>query len=183
MSSDAIRYQPRYTAIEYRSWEGDWELWDGVAINMSPSPSFEHQSAATRLAARFLLQLENCRRCECTVVSELDWQISPYTVVRPDVSVLCEGHPGQFISYAPAVIAEILSPSTESKDRTAKRDLYEQQGVRFYLLIDPRKKSAEVLMLNDSGRYEPQPIFDETISLEWGTDCRVSIPLSAVFTE
>jgi Uma2 family endonuclease len=183
MSSEAIRYQPRYTASDYRSWEGDWELWDGMAINMSPSPGFEHQSAATRLATRFLMQLENCHSCECTVVLELDWQISPFTVVRPDVSVLCEGHPGQFISYAPAVIAEILSPSTESKDRTAKRDLYEQQGVRFYLLIDPRKKSAEVLMLNDSGRYEAQPIVDETISLEWGSDCRVSIPLSTVFAE
>jgi Uma2 family endonuclease len=99
-------------------------------------------------------------------------------------SVLCEGHPGQFISYAPAVIAEILSPSTESKDRTAKRDLYEQQGVRFYLLIDPRKKSAEVLVLNDSGCYEPQPIVDETITLDWGHGAVASsIPLSAVFTE
>ncbi|MCX7401011.1 MAG: Uma2 family endonuclease [Planctomycetales bacterium] len=183
MSSEAIRYQPRYMASDYRAWEGDWELWDGMAIHMSPSPGFEHQSAATRLAARFLMQLENCHSCECTVVSKLDWQISPYTVVRPDVSVLCEGHPGKFISYAPAVIAEILSPSTEGKDRTAKRDLYEQQGVRFYLLIDPRKKSAEVLVLNDSGRYGPQSIVDETISLEWGTDCLVSIPLNTVFTE
>ena len=183
MSSEAIRYPPRYTASDYRAWEGDWELWDGMAINMSPSPGFEHQSAVTRLAARFLMQLENCHSCECTVVSELDWQISPYTVVRPDVSVLCEGHPGQFISYAPAVIAEILSPSTDGKDRTTRRDLYEQQGVRFYRLIVPRKKSAEVLVLNDSGRHEPQPIVDETISLEWGTDCRVSILLSTVFAE
>ncbi len=35
--------------------------------------------------------------------------------------------------------AEILSPSTESKDRTAKRDLCEQQGLRFCLLIEPQK--------------------------------------------
>lgn len=109
--------------------------------------------------------------------------MSPFTVVRPDVSVLCEGHPGQFISYAPAVIAEIFLPSTESKDRTAKRDLYEQQGVWFSLLIDPKRKSAEVLVLNNSGRYEPQLIVDETISLEWCEDCRVSIPLSTVFAE
>ena len=183
MSSEAIRYQPRYTASDYRSWEGDWELWDGIAVNMSPSPTYDHQAVAMNLAFEIRSQLRASASCACVVVSELDWQISPYTVVRPDVSVLCEGHPGQFISYAPAVIAEILSPSTESKDRTAKRDLYEQQGVRFYLLIDPRKKSAEVLVLNDSGRYEPQPIVDETISLEWGSDCRVSIPLSTVFAE
>lgn len=180
--SEAIRYQPRYTADNYRSWDGEWELWDGVAVNMSPSPTFDLQAIATSLAAELRSQVRNGDGCHCTVVTELDWQIGDATVVRPDVSVLCEGHPGQFISYPPTVIAEILSPSTEHKDRTAKRDLYEQQGVRFYLLIDPKKKSIEILSLNEVGKYQATPKTDQSLSLQWDEDCRVEISVDAVFS-
>lgn len=182
MASEAIRYQPNYSATDYRTWEGEWELWNGVAVNMSPSPGFEHQNAATRLAARILHQLEQSKNGPCIVVTELDWQVSPDTVVRPDVSVLCKGHPGQFISYAPALIAEILSPSTEHKDRTAKRDLYQQQGVQFYLLVNPGTKDIEILSLQEDGRYQPVPVVNQQLSLTWGDDCRIDIPLSTIFS-
>ncbi|WP_261344782.1 hypothetical protein [Neorhodopirellula pilleata] len=25
------KYVPHYTFADYRTWEGDWELWDGIA--------------------------------------------------------------------------------------------------------------------------------------------------------
>ena len=31
-------YKPRYTVDDYESWAGDWELWQGTAIAMTPSP-------------------------------------------------------------------------------------------------------------------------------------------------
>ena len=181
MASEAIRYTPSYTADDYRRWQGDWELWDGAAVDMSPSPGFEHQNAATRLASKILQQLEASDTCECTVVCELDWQVSHTTVVRPDVSVLCQGHPGQFISYPPTLIAEVLSVSTRKKDRTAKRTLYERQGVLFYLLVDPEKKAIEVLSLKN-GKYHRTPLADERISLTWDDDCGIDIPVKNVFT-
>ena len=181
MASEAIRYTPSYTADDYRRWQGDWELWDGAAVDMSPSPGFEHQNAATRLASKILQQLESNEKCDCCVVSELDWQVTRTTIVRPDVSVLCKGHPGQFISYPPALIAEVLSASTEKKDRTAKRTLYERQGVHFYLMLDTTKQSIEVLSL-ENGKYHRTPLVDERVCLSWSDDCRIDIPVKSIFS-
>ncbi|WP_302117794.1 hypothetical protein [Allorhodopirellula heiligendammensis] len=46
---------PRYTIADYQHLKGDWELWDGFAIVMSPSPFGGHQTIATRLAYAFSL--------------------------------------------------------------------------------------------------------------------------------
>lgn len=181
MASEAIRYQPRYSAEDYRSWEGEWELWDGVAVNMSPSPTFDHQSLATNLSSEIRNQLKSNNDCNCMVVTELDWQLGADTVVRPDVSVLCKGHPGQFISYAPTVIAEVLSRSTEHKDRTAKRQPYQQQGVQHYLMLDPVKKTVEILSLGPDGEYQQLPEVTERIELTWGQHCRINIPFDSIF--
>ena len=32
--SSVPRYTPRYSVSDYQLWEGDWELWDGIAIAM-----------------------------------------------------------------------------------------------------------------------------------------------------
>lgn len=41
--SNADQYQPHYTVEDYELWEGDWELWDGHAIAMSPAARPDHQ--------------------------------------------------------------------------------------------------------------------------------------------
>ncbi len=51
--SRALKYIPNYTLTDYRRWEGDWELWDGIPVSMSPSPFGTHQWAATQIANRF----------------------------------------------------------------------------------------------------------------------------------
>ena len=40
--SIAPKYQPHYTVDDYQHWEGDWELWNGVAVAMAPSPFGPH---------------------------------------------------------------------------------------------------------------------------------------------
>jgi nitroimidazol reductase NimA-like FMN-containing flavoprotein (pyridoxamine 5'-phosphate oxidase superfamily) len=42
------------------------------------------------------------------------------------------------------LVAEVLSPSTATRDRTDKFDLYEQHGVLEYWIIDPRDSLIEV---------------------------------------
>jgi hypothetical protein len=42
------------------------------------------------------------------------------------------------------LVAEVLSPSTESLDRRRKRRLYQLNGVGTVWLIDPRKRVVEV---------------------------------------
>ena len=34
----ASKYDPHYTVADYEQWSGDWELWKGTAVAMTPSP-------------------------------------------------------------------------------------------------------------------------------------------------
>ena len=57
-----------------------------------------------------------------------------------------------YLSKAPTLIFEILSKSTAHKDRTTKFKLYQQEGVRHYVIVDPIESIAKVYRLQD-GRY------------------------------
>ena len=134
--SAAIKYAPHYHVEDYRLWKGDWELWDGIAIAMTPSPFGPHQAILVALASELRGALRDAR-CHATVLVELDWIIKSDTVVRPDVIVVCGDPPEGHLQSPPALIAEILSPSTRQNDLTYKRELYASQGVGIYLIVDP----------------------------------------------
>jgi Uma2 family endonuclease len=55
------------------------------------------------------------------------------------------------------VVIEVVLPGHESQDRTAKRRRYARGGVPDYWIIDPHKRTVDLLRLID-GRYEPQPL-------------------------
>lgn len=86
--SPAPKYMPHYTVEDYQQWEGDWELWNGIAISMSPSPSENHGALLVRTAAALENAIEMAG-CDVSTVAEVDWKISKDTVVRPDLSVIC----------------------------------------------------------------------------------------------
>ena len=77
------------------------------------------------------------------VVYELDWIISDTTVVRPDIAIICD-KTGDFITSPPALIIEIISPSTALKDRQVKFDIYQEQGVNACNCRPPRKNLSSV---------------------------------------
>lgn len=150
--SSAIQYHPHYTVANYMRWEGDWELLHGVAISMSPSAFGEHCSWASVIASKFIVALGERNRREVTVVQELDWIVDEDTVVRPDNAIIKGKAPARHMTASPILITEILSASTREKDETAKFRLYEEQGVKYYLLADPDKQSLVVYQLV-RGRY------------------------------
>ena len=53
----------------------------------------------------------------------------------------------------PSIIFEILSPSTKKKDKTVKFELYEENGVDYYIMVEPNKKFAKIYKLKN-GKYE-----------------------------
>ena len=181
MSTNAVRYSPCYTVDDYELWEGDWELWNGIAVCMSPAPSPLHQFVATSLAGEIREQLRKNTGCNCVVITEADWRIDSSTVVRPDVSVLCHGLPKKYIDYTPAVVAEVLSPSTQHKDRTAKKELYQQQGVHWYLIIDEEKEAIEFLEL-DHDQFVERLTSDDQINLSLDGDCHIQLTLERIFS-
>lgn len=149
----AIKYLPHYTVEDYHRWEGNWELIDGIPYAMSPSPTRKHQLLATYLLVQIegslRKQKDNCG--DCQVVHELDWIIGNNTVVRPDVAIICD-EDGDFISKSPELIIEIISPSTALNDRQLKFELYQEQGVGYYILVDPTTKTKNIFALHN-GKY------------------------------
>jgi Uma2 family endonuclease len=171
-----------YTLEDWKSWEGRWELIDGVAYDMTPSPSFDHQELSGRIYVALYTGLEEAKRRagggDCQVLAApLDVFLSS-GVVQADLVVVCDPlkKSKRGVEGAPDLVIEILSPSTAQKDWTHKRWAYEEAGVPEYLIVDPDERVAVLLRLG-SGRYE------EAARVEWGAlmtllDGKLTIPLS-----
>ena len=70
----------------------------------------------------------------------MDFKISDDTILQPDVLVVCGKINKNFLDFPPVLVVEILSKSTEERDRNVKYDFYEQEGVKYYLIVDVKKK-------------------------------------------
>ena len=122
----------RYTVADYRQWEGDWELIDGIAYAMAPSPLYSHQVVGAAIFRMLDQALQECPHCR--VLYGIDVQFSEETVVRPDLIVICFEPQGEWITRAPELIVEIVSPKTARRDEVTKFQLYAAEGVHWYLL-------------------------------------------------
>ena len=168
---------PRYTYKDYSAWEGDWELINGYPYAMSPSPRMKHQLTGKKIVRSIDDSLVNNKTCSCQAVYELDWIIDDSTVVRPDIMVICGPLDGDFLRYPPTLIVEILSETTRFKDRHTKFDLYQQQGVKHYLLADTIKETVEIFELKDN-QYRSN---DSLKVFDFQGKCQVAIELNSIF--
>lgn len=142
------QYIPRYTYADYAQWEGNWELIYGYPHSMSPSPLKSHQRVGKKLLGKIDELLETETGCkDCELFYELDWIVSKETTVRPDLMIVCGEMKEDFLTFSPTLVIEILSASTTLKDRHIKYELYEAQGVKYYVLINPETKSTEIFEL------------------------------------
>ena len=163
-----LRKQTGYTIEEWKTWEGRWELINGVAYDMTPAPNLEHQRVSMGLSVAIFKALEEEKDKhgrDCTVLAApIDLYLpGEQSVYQPDLVIVC----GQDklvphgIEGAPDLVVEILSPSTSGKDLIRKRWAYEAGGIPEYLIIDPVERVGLLLRL-EGGRYE------EAAHIEWG---------------
>jgi len=145
----SVAYIEHYTVKDYNLWEGDWELIDGKPYAMAPSPMVTHQSINGNIFLHLDELLDECQ--ECQPFFEIDWFVSSDTVVRPDTLVICY-EPDEKLTKKPEIIFEVVSPSTVAKDERVKFDIYEREGVRYYIIVYPEEKVAKAYELKD-GRY------------------------------
>lgn len=148
----ALRYLPRYTVDDYRRWEGEWELWDGIPAAMTPSPFGRHQQVCRDVMFGLMVAMRESG-CSCEAIHELDWIVDRHTVVRPDIMVLCDGVPERHVTTRPEMIVEVLSEATRHKDQTVKRELYQREQVPYYFTIDPADTGIRGYALQ-ANRYE-----------------------------
>lgn len=152
----AYHYRPRYSLADYRRWEGDWELIDGLAIDMGPSPFGPHGAMVADLAYYFKAAFRRYKVASLEVVVEIDWIVDDSNVVRPDLAIVAKPIKEEHIHCPPFLVVEVASNSTAEKDRIAKFELYQQQGVKYYLIADPVEQRLEIFQRID-GSYQLQP--------------------------
>lgn len=156
---------PHYTYDEYKLWEGSWELIGGVAYAMSPAPMIKHQSISNNIAWELKNILQNCKICQALL--PIDWRISNDTVLQPDNSVICHKPQNEaYITKAPKIIFEVLSKSTAKKDTGIKFEIYEKEGVEYYIIVDPDENMAKVYRLHEGRYVKMADATDEKIEFE-----------------
>ena len=178
MEAYRFEYAAHYTYADYCRWEDKWELIDGVPYAMSPSPRFRHQEIAGNIFSTLKEQLKKCLKCKA--LYKLDWKISDDTVVCPDVVVVCRPITGDFIDFPPSIIFEVLSESTERKDRTVKFALYESQRVGYYCIVDTDKQSIEVYALGDKGYSKVFESGEGSLKFE-GLECELRLEMEEIW--
>ena len=173
------KYLPHYTVEDYGQWKGDWELWDGIPIAMTPSPFGVHQAVARRLTVELAQAIETAG-CDAEVLYEINWIISDDMVVRPDVLVLCGEVPERHVMQTPALVAEILSPTSRELDLRYKRQLYLDHSVENYLIVDPDAETLHLVRRESEGKVTEQEVGDEIEPMLCG-ECRIRIARAPLF--
>ncbi len=165
----AERYPVRYTVEDWKHWQGDWELVEGVPYAMA-SPRPINQIILSRLALIF-----GSKMCsECHVAVELDWYVDYDTVIRPDLVVLCGDIPER-VERPPELVLEVVSPSSKQMDEGLKFELCEREGVKYFVLVYPEEKSLKVFELV-GGKYREK----RGKHFNFG-DCEVELNLEEAF--
>ena len=171
-----VRYLPHYTYEDYKSWQGDWELIDGIPVALA-SPKYLHQRILTRLASLLENELEGCKRCDAVV--ELDYIVSHDTVLRPDISVICD-EVEDYIVKAPKLIFELVSDSTIERDEGVKKDVYEKEGVEYYVIVYPERKLAKVYRNTERGFIKLKDLQNDEVTFDL-ENCTIKLDFSKVW--
>jgi len=173
-----LAYLPNYTYEDYKLWEGDWELIYGVPYPMVPAPVRKHQYLASLINHQLMESLEECEECE--VLIEEDYLVDEHTVLRPDISVSCNDNNKEYISKAPEIVVEIISPSTKQRDENLKFGIYEKEKVKYYIIVYPDELKAKIFKHNKK-RFINEGVYENEIYEFKDTSCYAKIDFQRVF--
>jgi Uma2 family endonuclease len=149
---------PQITPEEYFAWEEKQlekhELINGQVYAMSGG-SVNH----SRIAIRFATMVDTHLDASSCITGNSDLRINivgTNNYIYPDVSVTCDDRDkttAQYITY-PSLIVEVLSPSTESYDRSGKFRLYRKNpNLQDYLLVSSTSIEMDLYHKNDAGEW------------------------------
>jgi len=177
--STVRKYEPHYTVDDYQHWDGDWELWHGTAVSMSPSSFGNHGNILGRIATSLNIAID-AARCHVNVLIEIDWIVSHDTVLRPDAVVVCGDVPQRHVESVPAIVVEVLSDSTRDRDLHWKREIYQEQKVPHYFILDPVVKQMLWLRLNENHRFESRSV-TSLIEVDICDTCSIQVSTDRLF--
>jgi len=161
-----------------KHWEGDWELIRGIPMAMAPAPMKKHQSLASEIIYHLREQLNNCLECE--VLGKVDHKVNDDTILRPDIALTCNETNEAYLVKAPEIVIEIISPSTAKRDEKYKFEIYEEEKVKYYILVYPDSLSAKVYKLDGKSFNKVGDFTQESYKFE-NTTCKVELDFKKVF--
>lgn len=189
----AKKEDQKYTYRDYLTWPDDerWEIIDGIAFNMSPSPSRLHQEISMLLSTQFSVYLKG-KPCKVyhapfdvrlPVGNEEDEEVE--TVVQPDIVIVCDRSrlDDRGCKGAPTLVVEIISPYTAGKDLKEKFNLYEKVGVKEYWIVDPSNQTVVVYKLGADEKFGRPEAYTPVDSVKVGIFEDLTIDLREIFTE
>ena len=142
------------------------EIIDGEMF-VTPSPIANHQTILINILSASLDYLKN-HHVGKVFVSPLDVIFSDYDVLQPDLLFVLNERAEivkDWIRGAPDLAVEILSPTTEARDRGIKLKAYPRFGVKEYWLVDPAARAVEVHRLTPEGYELPKTFaLDDTLT-------------------
>lgn len=131
-------------------------------IFMAPSPSVRHQTIAKRLMIRLFMEVEDAGMGE-VYFAPTGLKLRDDVVLEPDLMVVLARNrasiKAQFVEAADLVV-EILSPGTAGRDVGIKLQRYEEAQIPEYWIVDPQRKTVEVLALVE-GAYVSRGVLEE----------------------
>lgn len=126
------------------------ELVDGMLVvsNMESIPN-------RRLMARILRQLDDAIPPTMEALPDINAILGDSRGLIPDFAVIdVPGVEGKALAARHFVmVGEIASPSTRRYDRTTKRALYAESGIRYLMLLDPGDPPLAELYELQAGEY------------------------------
>ncbi len=161
-----------------------YELIHGELV-MTPAPVPLHQEVLLKIAKQFSDFLEKNPLGQL-FIAPCDVVLDSVNVVQPDIFFISQKRTriitDKNIQGAPDLIIEIISPTTAYYDLVSKKDVYQQFGVREYWLVDPIRRSVQVLVLTD-GKWvvDQEVIGDGSVASRLLPEFRIS--LSTIFPQ
>ncbi|MEO8348821.1 MAG: Uma2 family endonuclease [Acidobacteriota bacterium] len=174
----------RFTYEDYLLLPEDrrYEIVDGDLL-LTPAPTPYHQTVAKRLGFLLDAHVQEGKLGE-VFIAPCDVVLSRFDVLQPDIffiaaerlSIIGE----KYISDAPDLVVEVLSPSTADRDQVAKAKQYAKFGVAEMWIVDPETHAVEVFMNSPEG-FRREAVYAATDILRSLTVPGLEIPLARVF--
>lgn len=178
-----VRSRPRSTVEDYLALPDDTlaELIDGE-LYVTPAPSPNHQDVVLSLCLH-LRGFVEANELGRAYVSPVDVYLPSGDIVQPDVIFIRKERmhiAKDAIRGVPDVAIEVVSPSRPERDRFVKKQLFANNGVPEYWIVDPSARSIEIFVL-EGDAYAPAGWFTDTATVVSPSLEGLRIPLATVF--
>ncbi|KUG04871.1 hypothetical protein ASZ90_017751 [hydrocarbon metagenome] len=129
-----------------------FEILDGILIK-EPSPNVMHQRVSRRLQRILEDYFWKVDPDGEVFDAPLDVTFNDITVVQPDLFYVSGEQKlivkDTGIDGSPTLIVEVLSPSSNRKDRLQKLRIYQEGQVQHFWLVNPQEKTLECFSLQN----------------------------------